>query len=653
VPIPALSFQNRVSGFKTRRTIVPCSFARATHARHVWFSMLQTVAPMVQKFRNVRLAFGTRRIVVAVLALPAVAAIAVAAAAAIAPGHIVAAQAQGARYDTLIVNGRVFDGSGRPPVQADIAIKDGRIAAIGHLAATGAGTGAAAASTIATRTIDAGGCYVTPGFIDVHSHAAEGLVREGLQQGQPLLAQGVTTIIGNPDGGGPTDLKQQKLALERRGLGPNVALLIGHGSVRGAVLGMADQTPNADQLARMKALVRQAMEDGAFGLSSGLFYAPGSYAKTEEVIELTKVTAPYGGLYTSHIRDESNYTIGVVASVDEVIRIADEAHVTGIVSHMKALGPDNWGLGATLVQHIEQARARGVSVFADQYPYEASSTSLTAAVLPRWAQVDGDAAMKARLQDAATRAKMLPEARENIRRRGGAASLAIAHYAPDRSLEGTNLEDVSKARGLPPEEAAIELILKGDVSIVSFNMSEQDIERIMRQPWTMASSDGGLVPMNAGVPHPRNYGAFARRIARYVNERHTVPLDAALRAMTGLSADVFGIPDRGYLREGAWADVLVFDPAAVRDVATYTKPHQLAQGMWYVLVNGTQVVEHGELTTALPGRVLLKPIAVGAPRPSASGPAAPADSARPTDPARPSPSHPASPVKPATAPVKP
>jgi len=507
------------------------------------------------------------------------------------------AAVQPVRYDTLIINGRLFDGTGTPAIRANLAIKDGRIAAIGPLA------GATAA-----RTIDAGDRYVTPGFIDVHSHAAEGLAREGLQQGQPLLAQGVTTIVGNPDGGGPTDLKSQKVALERRGLGPNVALLIGHGSVRGAVLGMAEQAPTPEQLARMKALVQQAMQDGAFGLSSGLFYAPGSYAKTEEVIELAKVTAPYGGLYTSHIRDESNYTTGVVASVDEVIRIAEEAHVTGIVTHMKALGPDNWGKGATLVQHIEQARARGVSVYADQYPYEASSTSLTAAVLPRWAQVDGDEAMKARLRDPATRERILPEARENIRRRGGAASLAIAHYVPDHSLEGKNLEDVSKMRGVSPEVAAMDLIVKGDVSIVSFNMSEQDIELIMRQPWTMASSDGGLVPMNAGVPHPRNYGAFARRIARYVNERKTVPLEFALRSMTGLSADVFGIPDRGYLRAGAWADVLVFDPAAVRDLATYTKPHQLAQGMWYVFVNGTPVLEKGELNTALPGRVLLKPV---------------------------------------------
>jgi N-acyl-D-amino-acid deacylase len=517
-----------------------------------------------------------------------------------APG---AARAQNARYDILIMNGRVFDGSGSPPVRADVAITDGHIAAIGQLAAR----------ATAARTIDAANRYVTPGFIDVHSHAAEGLTREGLQQGRPMLAQGVTTIVGNPDGGGPTDLKQQRFELLRRGLGLNVALLIGHGSVRNAVLGMAEQAPTPEQLARMKDLVRQAMEEGAFGLSSGLFYAPGSYAKTEEVIELAKVTAPYGGLYTSHIRDEGNYTVGVVASVDEVIRVAEDAHVTGIVTHMKALGPDSWGLSTTLIQHIEQARARGVRVFADQYPYEASSTSLTAAVLPRWAQVDGDAALKTRLADAATRAKIATEARENIRRRGGPASLQIAHYAPDRTVEGKNLEQVSKARGVPPEEAAMDLIVKGDVSIVSFNMSEKDIELIMRQPWTMASSDGSLVPMNAGVPHPRNYGAFARRIARYVNERKTVTLDFALRSMTGLSADVFGIPDRGYLRTGAWADVIVFDPAAVRDVATYTNPHQLAQGMWCVIVNGVPVMENGALNSALPGQVLLKTAKPAAP----------------------------------------
>lgn len=507
-------------------------------------------------------------------------------------------------YDILIVNGQVMDGSGAAATRADVAIKDGRIAAIGQLAAA---ANAQAARAAATRVIDAAGKLVTPGFIDVHSHAAEGLVRDGLQQGQPLIAQGVTTIVANPDGGGPLDLKVQRVTLEQRGLGPNVALLIGHGAVRSEVLGMSERAPNAAELARMRDIVRQAMDDGAFGLSSGLFYAPASYAKTDEVVELAKVTAPYHGVYTSHIRDEGNYTIGLIASVDEVIRVAEEGGVTGIVSHMKALGPDTWGKASVAIQHIEQARARGVRVAADQYPYEASSTSLTAAVIPRWAQVDGNAALKQRLRDAATRAKILTEAKENIRRRGGPASLVVAHYAPDRTLEGKNLEQIAKARDLTPEVAAADLIADGDVSIVSFNMSEDDIAIIMKQPWTMTSSDGGLVFPNEGVPHPRNYGAFARKIARYVNERKTVTLEQAVHSMTGLSADTFGIPDRGHLRQGDWADIAIFDPAAVRDVATYAKPHQLAVGMSYVLVNGVPVIEEGKFTTALPGRVLLKP----------------------------------------------
>lgn len=500
------------------------------------------------------------------------------------------------RYDVIIRNGRVLDGTGQPAIRADVALANGQIAAIGTLPA----------DARATETIDAAGRIVAPGFIDVHSHAGEGLVREGLEQGRPLLAQGVTTIVANPDGGGPTDLKQQRARLDARGLGPNVALLIGHGSVRGAVLGMAETPPDAAQLQRMEAIVQQAMEDGAYGLSSGLFYAPGSYAKTEEVIALAKVVSKFGGVYTSHIRDESDYTIGVVASVEEVIRIAEEGGVTGIVSHMKALGPDNWGKAVPSVQRIEAARGRGVKVFADQYPYDASSTSLVGAVIPRWAQVGGNEAMRQRIAAEDTRAKMLAEVRENIRRRGGPASLFIAQYGPDHSIEGKHLGDVAAARKVAPEVAALDLVAKGGVSIVSFNMSEDDIALIMRQPWTMTSSDGGLGFPNEGVPHPRNYGAFARKIARYVNERKTVTLDAAVRSMTGLSAEVFGIIDRGVLRQGAAADVVIFDPAAIRDTATYTKPHQLAEGMWYVFVNGTPVIVKGAFTDAKPGRVLLK-----------------------------------------------
>jgi N-acyl-D-amino-acid deacylase len=501
-------------------------------------------------------------------------------------------------YDVVIKNGLVLDGSGQTAVRADVAIRDGVIAAIGSL-------GASASS--ATDTIDAVGRYVTPGFIDVHSHAAEGLDRDGLEQGRPLIAQGITTIVANPDGGGPITLKSQRESLEKKGLGPNVALLIGHGSVRNAVLGMSEAAPSGAELERMKNIVRHGMEDGAFGLSSGLFYAPGSYAKTDEVIALAKVVSEFGGLYTSHIRDEADYSIGVIAAVDEVIRIAEEGGVTGIVSHMKALGPDNWGKAAPLVQHIEAARARGVKVFADQYPYDASSTSLTGAVIPRWAQVGGNDAMRQRIAAEDTRAKMIADVRENIRRRGGPRSLVVAHYAPDRAIEGKDLGAIAEARKMTPEEAALELVSKGGVSIVSFNMSEDDIALIMRQPWTMTSSDGGLVQATEGVPHPRNYGAFPRKIARYVRERKVITLETAVRSMTGLSAEVMGIPDRGVLRKGAAADVVIFDPAAVRDTATYTQPHQLAEGMWYVFVNGTAVIAKGTFTDARPGRVLLKP----------------------------------------------
>ncbi|HEX5475477.1 MAG TPA: D-aminoacylase [Vicinamibacterales bacterium] len=480
-----------------------------------------------------------------------------------------------APFDLVIRHARVMDGSGNPWVRADVGVTGDRITAVGQLDATGA-----------TRVIDAHDQVLSPGFIDVHSHAAEGITRPALRQAQPLLAQGVTTFVGNPDGGGPVDLAAQRAKLEKGGIGPNVALLIGHGSVRIAVLGRAKRAPSSAELVRMAELVRQGMREGAFGLSSGLFYAPASFATTEEVIALAKVAAEYGGVYTSHIRDEGDYNIGVVAAVDEVIRIADEAHVTGIVSHMKALGPDNWGLSSTMIAHIDRARARGVPVFADQYPYDASSTSLRAALLP----------------DAAAPDAAIVHA--NLKRRGGADKIMIASYAPDRALEGQTLAQIAHARAQTAEAAAIAMLAKGEASIVSFNMSEADIEAIMRQPYTMASSDGALVEAGAGKPHPRNDGAFARRLAVYVHDRHVVPLEFAIRSMTSLPALVFGIRDRGTIRPGAFADLVIFDPDRIRDRATYTDPQQLATGVSYVLVNGTIVLDDGRFTAALPGRVL-------------------------------------------------
>jgi N-acyl-D-amino-acid deacylase len=358
--------------------------------------------------------------------------------------------------------------------------------------------------------------------------------------------------------------------------------------VRRAVIGGAKREPTSVELERMRALVRRAMTEGAFGLSSGLFYAPGSFAKTEEVIELAKVAAEFGGVYISHVRDEADYTIGIVAAVQEVIRIAEEGGLVGIVTHMKALGPDSWGLSMAMTMRIEQARARGVQVFADQYPYDASSTGLGAALAPGGVE------------------PTLEVVTENMRRRGGPAAIQIAFHKADRSLEGKTLETIAKGRGVTPEQAALDILAAGGATIVSYNMSDADIEHIMRKPYTMASSDGGLSAMGEGVPHPRNYGAFARKLSRYVRERSVIDLETAIRSMTSLPALVFGVRDRGVIRERAFADIAIFDPARVKDRATYTEPHQLAEGMDYVLVNGVPVVAERRFTDALPGKVLRK-----------------------------------------------
>jgi len=344
-------------------------------------------------------------------------------------GGAMAEPAQPVRFDVLIRNARVMDGTGNPWLRADLGITGDRITAVGRIP-----------GAIAVRVIDARDRIVAPGFIDVHSHAGDGLRNPALHQGQPLIAQGITTVMANPDGGGPVDLAAQRLAIETARTGPNVGLLIGHGSVRSAAMGAADRAPTADELQKMKDLVRRGMADGAFGLSSGLFYVPGSFAQTDEVIELTKIAAESGGLYTSHVRDEGNYAAGIRASVREVIRIAEEANTVGIVSHMKALGRDSWGLGPALIKDMEEARARGVQVFADQYPYEASSTSLRAALAPGGVE------------------PTVAVVTENLRRRNGPDAVFIASYRADPSLAGKTLTEIAKARGVDPVTAALALM---------------------------------------------------------------------------------------------------------------------------------------------------------------------------------------------------
>ena len=518
----------------------------------------------------------------------------------------VSGQTSQTSFDILITNARVMDGSGNPWLRADVGIRGDRIAAVGRLAGASAPV-----------VIDAKDRLVTPGFIDVHSHASGGLTNPTLRDARQLLAQGVTLAVLNPDGGGPTDLKQQGLQLETDGIGINAALVIGHASVRNAAMrrpvgGAADpdapgatadrsarRDPTPDELNAMRAMVKQAVADGAYGLSSGLFYTPGRFSKTEEVIALAREA---GGVYTSHIRDEGTYDVGVVASVDEVIRIAEEAKVRGVVSHMKCLGPDSWGLSKTLIEHIEAARARGLEIFADQYPYEASSTGLSAAVMPG----EGSEGAKEAMSGTASRKQFLAVVKENIRRRGGARSIVIASGRGAPQMAGKNLEEIAKSRGVEPEQAAVDIVLAGGASIVSFNMSEDDIERIMRQPWTMGSSDGGLVAPGASQPHPRNNGAFPRRIARYVRERQAISLEHAIRTMTSLPAQVFGFTGRGEIREGAFADIVIFDPAMVADRATYQSPHQMAEGIDWAIVNGKIARREGEYTGIRAGRVLRK-----------------------------------------------
>jgi N-acyl-D-aspartate/D-glutamate deacylase len=356
----------------------------------------------------------------------------------------------------------------------------------------------------------------------------------------------------------------------------------------------------------MIGIVRVAMEEGAWGLSSGPFYTPGFYSETDEIVALAKVAAEFGGAHQSHVRDESDYTIGVVAGLEEVIEVSRQAGLPGIHTHIKVLGPPVWGFSQALIHRIDRARAEGVEIYADQYPYLASATGLTAALLPRWSQVGGRDSLMARFDEPATMASIREVMVENLARRGGAGAIQFRRFPEDPSIEGKRLDALAEERGLSAIDMAIALFRQGSPRIVSFNMHPDDVRNFMAQPWTMTSSDGSLVPWQEGVPHPRSYGAFSRKLARYVRDEGVVELPFAIRSMTSLPAQVFRIPDRGFLQEGKVADIAVFDPARVQDLATFTEPHQLSRGMSYVFVNGQAAVWEGEFTGVLAGRVVQK-----------------------------------------------
>ncbi len=502
-------------------------------------------------------------------------------------------------YDIVLQGGQVLDGTGAPARRADIAFTDGLIAAVGDL-------GGAAAETV----LDVAGLYVSPGFIDTHSHAGSGLATPELSHAEPLLAQGLATVVVNPDGGGPVDLAAQRAELEADGLGVNAAQLVPHGSIRRQIVGMEDRAPTDGELDAMEDLVRAGMEAGAWGLSSGTFYAPGSWSENSELVALARVAGEYGGIYTSHIRDESNYTIGVVAAVEEVIELGRDAGITAVVTHVKALGPPVWGSSAAIVESIDAARAEGLSIYADQYPYLASATGLSAALLPRWSQEGDDEAFAERVADPETSARIRDAMAENLARRGGADRIQFRRFTQDPSIEGRLLSDLAEERGKDPVDVALELILQGGPSIVSFNMSDEDLRRLMTQDWTMTSSDGGLPQFGVGVPHPRSYGAFARKIGKFVFEDGVMTLEAAIRTMTALPAEVMGMEDRGRIKEGMVADIVVFSED-FRDNATFTDPHQLSSGVVHLFVGGEAAIMNSAFTGRRTGQVLTRCCADG------------------------------------------
>ncbi len=494
------------------------------------------------------------------------------------------------RGDIRIVGGNVHDGNGGAPRVADVVIRGDRIVFIGD-----------ASGWTVTTSIDARGKVVSPGYIDPHIHAGGDLASRdrSVRQAPFALMQGVTTVITGNDGQGSAAVAATLARYATDSIGPNAALLVGHGNVRGQVVGRDDRAASAAELARMEALVDSAMRGGALGLSSGLYYAPGSFASTDEVAALAAVAARHGGIYDSHIRDESSYSIGLLAAITEALDIGRRTGVRVNISHIKALGVDVHGQAARIIALVNEAIAEGVEVTADQYPWTASSTGLSAALLPRWAEAGGRDSLLARFLDRTTSDRIAEEMRENLRRRGGAASLLLTRTSipePARSLiTGSTLEERARWVGRDPVNAAIGIIRDGGASVASFNMIEDDIEMLMQQPWVMTGSDG-----SAG--HPRKYATYPRKLRHYVIDRGVITLERMIQASTSQVADAFGIADRGRICEGCFADVIVFDPAEIRENATYTEPALLAEGMSWVLVNGVPVVADGVMTDALPGR---------------------------------------------------
>jgi dihydroorotase/N-acyl-D-amino-acid deacylase len=502
------------------------------------------------------------------------------------------------RYDLVIRNARIVDGAGNPWFVGDIAVRGDSIAAMGRLG------GAKAA-----RVIDADGLTLAPGFIDIHNHSRRNILEHPASEN--FIRQGVTTIVEGNDGSSPLPLSRHFDEVRKAKPSLNYASFVGHGSIRNEVIGPVDRKATVEEIEQMRSITRRAMQDGAWGVSSGLFYLPGMFAPTEEVAELGKVAAEYGGMHVSHMRNEAD---GLLDSVKETIAIGEMGGLPTQITHHKAVGKAQWGLSEQSLALVDEARRRGVDVTIDQYPYTASHTG-TAALFPPWVQEGGREKMLARLADPEQRPKVrqaVADSIENNRGGGDPKNIQFTVCRFDASLSGKTLADATRAAGREVNfanaaETAIEIQEKGGCSAVYHAIGEEDVLRIMAHPAAMVASDGGVLPFGEDVPHPRNYGTFPRVLGRYVRELKVISLEEAVRKMTSFPAARMGMWDRGIVRPGMKADLVVFNPQTITDKSMFGDPHHYSEGVEYVVVNGALVLDAGKMTGERAGKVLLGP----------------------------------------------
>jgi N-acyl-D-aspartate/D-glutamate deacylase len=497
--------------------------------------------------------------------------------------------------DVVIKNATIHDGAGKAGYVGDVAFAKDKIVGVGKFDVAGS-----------PRVIDGTGLIVAPGFIDLHTHcdsADTGVTQPVHRVNKCYLTQGVTTVVTGNCGSGPVDVKGFYDALAKNGVGTNVVHLVPHNSVRSKVMNNENRAPTDDELNTMENLVEAGMKDGAWGMATGLIYTPGTYSKTDELIALARVAAQHKGIYASHIRHEDSR---LIEALEEILKIGTEAKLPVHVSHIKASGKAAWGKSADAVALIRKARGGGQDITADQYPYIASSTSLAATVVPTRYR-DGTAKeYRARLDDAEKGPQIRKAVEEAMGGRDGGKTIMIARYRPNPKWQGRSIKDIADAEKKSPIDLVIEIERAGGAQVVNFGMSEDDVRIYMKEPWVATASDGSSQVPGDTVPHPRSYGTFPRKIGRYSIDDGLIPLEQAIRSSSGLPADILRLTDRGYLKPGYHADIVVFESKTFRDVATFEKPHQYSTGIKYLFVNGKAVIDGGKFEEVLAGRPLLK-----------------------------------------------